>query len=118
MRGSKGNAIVTPKSPTTGFPSGWRRGAGLAFAMSLSGREQMDGIERRNNLTANDQFLQVAASSEGFVTKDLNPEIARGRNGFLAIERKSGIKHGYFLSNARATASPTLPQIENRKSKM
>lgn len=76
MRGSKGNAIVTRKNLTTGAPSRRRCGASLAFAMSLLGGDEIDGIERRDNLTANDQLLQVAAISEGFVTKDSKPESA------------------------------------------
>lgn len=92
-------------------------GAGL----ELSGREKLHGIERCDDLATHDQLLEVVEMAQRFVSEDPRPEVAWQGIGGLPIERQSRIKHGDFLSNARATApaaSRRKSQIPGSKSQM
>jgi len=83
----------------------------LASRGLLSG-EEIEPIEGRDDLTTDNQLLQVIAFAQIFVSEDSSPEILKILNdgaGCVRWREGSGIEHACFLSNARASIAPAGP---------
>jgi hypothetical protein len=66
-------------------------------------REKIDAIERRDDLTANQQLLQIVAIAELVIAQDAEPKIRGG--SFLFVQFHEGLRneHADVLSTTRAT---------------
>ena len=87
---------------------------------NLLRREQIDAIERGDDLTANEQLLQIVTIAKLFVVEDAAPKIRGGNLGLAWLDEASRNEHANFSSTARATphfAAFRHPQSEIRNLK-
>ena len=82
-------------------------------------REKIDAIQRGDNFTAHEQFLQIVAVTELFVAKDAQPKICVDTLVFVGLDQGRRNEHGDFLSTARATsAAASLSALGNPQSEI
>jgi hypothetical protein len=64
---------------------------------NLLRREEIDAIERGDDLTANEQLLQIVAIAELFVANEAEPEIFGDGTDGVRFDESSRIEHARLL---------------------
>ena len=85
----------------------------VTLLLLLGRGEQIDGVERRDDLAANHEFFQIVAVPKRLIVQEAEPKFGVIGFRFQAFD-SSGIEHEPLLSNAHATAaSPRKSQAPN-----
>ena len=88
----------------------------VTLLLLLSRREEIDGVERGDDLAADYEFFQIVAIPKRLIIQEAQPKFGVIGFCFRAFER-SGIEHGTLLSNGHATASGGNPKHQSPSSK-
>src|SRR5687768_10744202 len=85
-----------------------------------SGREKVDRVQRGDDLTTDQQFLQIVAVAQFFIRQDVEPEVVNNRAAGVRFDH-SRVQHAQLFSSGCARppdgGNPKWPEPKSQTPK-